>query len=282
MRFWKSWIVTQKDLSVIRKNKYVFYSLIAIPLILGIALPVLFVYTLNLELTSLTHDQFVAASGQLVDTATVYLILIAAVLPSILGSYSFVGEKVEKSLEPLLATPTTDSELLLGKSLATFLPCLAVTYLAAGISAAIIDVWSFIRVRVPYGAKRVLGYLSFCINTFSLPDECGSKYYCFFKSERYTCSTAVGRLSCVADNWFNSCCYFRSRNFNIARYFRDSFAGNCRRCAVLSKQGSFPKRGNSHKMEIVAFFGTLNFNIFDLINSCEELFSTLLYRKFKF
>jgi ABC-type Na+ efflux pump permease subunit len=144
MRFWKSWIVTQKDLSVIRKNKYVFYSLIAIPLILGIALPAIFVYTLNLELTSLTHDQFAVASTQLVDTATVYLILIAAVLPSILGSYSFVGEKVEKSLEPLLATPTTDSELLLGKSLATFLPCLAVTYLAAGISAAIIDGWSFI------------------------------------------------------------------------------------------------------------------------------------------
>ena len=145
MRFWKAWIVTQKDLSVIRKNKYVFYSLIAMPVILGVALPVIFVFALNAELTSLTRDQFVAASSQLVDTATVYLILIAAVLPSLVGSYSFVGEKVEKSLEPLLATPTTDGELLLGKSLASFVPCLGVTYLAAGISAAILDVWSFSR-----------------------------------------------------------------------------------------------------------------------------------------
>ena len=75
-----------------------------------------------------------------------YLVLIAAILPSIIASYSFVGEKVEKSLEPLLATPTTDGELLLGKSLAAFVPCIAVTYLAAAISAAILDVWSYIRI----------------------------------------------------------------------------------------------------------------------------------------
>ena len=75
-----------------------------------------------------------------------YLVLIAAILPSIIASYSFVGEKVEKSLEPLLATPTTDGELLLGKSLAAFLPCLGVTYIAAAISATILDVWSITKV----------------------------------------------------------------------------------------------------------------------------------------
>jgi len=75
-----------------------------------------------------------------------YLVLIATVLPSIIASYSFVGEKVEKSLEPLLATPTIDGELLLGKSLAAFVPCIAVTYLAAAISALILDVWSISRV----------------------------------------------------------------------------------------------------------------------------------------
>ena len=67
MRFWKSWIVTQKDLSVIRKNKYVFYSLIAMPVILGIVLPVTFVFALNAELASLPHDQFMAAANQLIN-----------------------------------------------------------------------------------------------------------------------------------------------------------------------------------------------------------------------
>ena len=32
MRFWKAWIVTTKDFSVFRKNKYIFYSILAMPL----------------------------------------------------------------------------------------------------------------------------------------------------------------------------------------------------------------------------------------------------------
>lgn len=144
MRFWKSLIVTKKDLSVFRKNKYVLYSLIAMPIILGVVLPIIFIFALNAEITSgaLSHEQSLAAAGQIVDLATMYFVLIPAILPSIIASYSFVGEKIEKSLEPLLATPTTDGELLLGKSLASFIPCMVVTYVGAAISAIIIDVWS--------------------------------------------------------------------------------------------------------------------------------------------
>ena len=144
MRLWKSWIVTQKDLSVFKKNKYVLYSLIAMPIILGVVLPVIFIFALNSEITSaaLTHDQVFAAVNQIVGIATMYFVLIPSILPSIIASYSFVGEKIEKSLEPLLATPTTDGELLLGKSLAAFIPCMAVTLIGAAISATIIDVWA--------------------------------------------------------------------------------------------------------------------------------------------
>ena len=144
MRLWKSLIVTKKDLSVFRKNKYVLYSLIAMPIILGVVLPIIFIFALNVEITSgaLSHEQALAAAGQIVDLATMYFVLIPAILPSIIASYSFVGEKIEKSLEPLLATPTTDGELLLGKSLASFIPCMVVTYVGAAISAIIIDAWS--------------------------------------------------------------------------------------------------------------------------------------------
>jgi ABC-2 type transport system permease protein len=147
MRFWKSWIVTQKDLSVIRKNKYVFYSLIAMPVIMGVVLPVIFIFALDAQISSplVTASMALAAANQIVNIATMYLVLIASILPSIIASYSFVGEKIEKSLEPLLATPTTDGELLLGKSLAAFIPCIAVTFLGAAISAPIIDYWSYTR-----------------------------------------------------------------------------------------------------------------------------------------
>jgi len=147
VRLWKSWIVTQKDLSVFKKNKYVLYSLIAIPIIMGVVLPVIFIFALDAQISSplVTATMALAAANQIVNVATMYLVLIASILPSIIASYSFVGEKIEKSLEPLLATPTTGGELLLGKSLAAFIPCIAVTFLGAAISAPIIDYWSYTR-----------------------------------------------------------------------------------------------------------------------------------------
>ena len=133
MRLWKSWIVTKKDLSVIRRNKYVFYSLIAMPLVLGVVLPTVFIFAMGAGADQLTREELFQTAYQIANLGTMYFVLIPAILPSIIASYSIVGEKIEKSLEPLLATPTTDGELLLGKSLASFVPCMAVTYLAAAI-----------------------------------------------------------------------------------------------------------------------------------------------------
>lgn len=143
MRFWKSWIVTQKDLSVIRRNKYVFYSLIAMPIMLGVVIPVIFMFSFTVMSEQLPSEQFLEAANQVANMGSMYFVLIPSILPSIIASYSFVGEKVEKSLEPLLATPTTDGELLLGKSLAAFVPCMAVTYIAAAIFVSILDFWSY-------------------------------------------------------------------------------------------------------------------------------------------
>jgi len=44
------------------------------------------------------------------------LVLIPVMIPTVTASYSFVGEKINRSLEPLLATPASDLELLMGKS----------------------------------------------------------------------------------------------------------------------------------------------------------------------
>jgi ABC-type Na+ efflux pump permease subunit len=145
MRLWKSWIVTSKDLSVFRKNKYILYSLVTLPLVVGVVLPLIFIYVLQSQASTLTRAQFISAANTVANTGSIYFVLIPVILPAIMGSYSIVGEKIEKSLEPLLATPTTDGELLLGKSLATFLPTLAVTYIGTAIFVTIMDVWSYIK-----------------------------------------------------------------------------------------------------------------------------------------
>ncbi len=142
MRFWKSWIVTKKDLSVFKRNRYILYSLVALPLILGVVLPIIFIFSLEAEAAQLTRPQLIDAAQTITNLGSTYFVIIPAALASIIGSYSFVGEKVERSLEPLLATPTTDGELLLGKSLAAFIPCMGVTYIGVAIFSILLDGWS--------------------------------------------------------------------------------------------------------------------------------------------
>lgn len=65
-----------------------------------------------------------------IDALLFFYVLIPAILPTIIASYSFVGEKTNRSLEPLLATPTTDLELLMGKGLSIFVPTMLVTWIS--------------------------------------------------------------------------------------------------------------------------------------------------------
>jgi ABC-2 type transport system permease protein len=54
--------------------------------------------------------------------------LIPLAIPITFAAYSIVGEKNARSLEPLLATPITTFELLIGKSLAAVIPAVIATY----------------------------------------------------------------------------------------------------------------------------------------------------------
>jgi ABC-type Na+ efflux pump permease subunit len=221
MRLDKIWIVAKKDLAEFRTNKYVMYSIILMPLLLSVVLPVLYLAPITFTTStnepldvgndpiliervdqtlsngtyentsflrcdlsnvvvnncriegsnltaSLVRDSFVGNSTlnssalfhsnyiglntinsitsssvdiggttedqkfliQYLNFLLIFFIMIPVILPTVMASYSFVGEKLNKSLEPLLATPTTDAELLLGKALSIFLPCMLATWLA--------------------------------------------------------------------------------------------------------------------------------------------------------
>jgi ABC-2 type transport system permease protein len=125
-----SWIITRKDFSIFRKKRYVLYSLIGVPVIISILLPV--VTQLIISRKGLPPAGIVV----FLDAFSFFYIILAALLPVTLASYSIVGEKVEKSLEPLLTTPITDQEFLLGKILAAFVPALISVY--AGLTAFMI------------------------------------------------------------------------------------------------------------------------------------------------
>ena len=73
------------------------------------------------------------------DAFSVWFMIGAAIIPTAIASYSLVGEKVQKSLEPLLATPLTDGEILLGKTISALAVPLASIYAGAAIFMTLMD-----------------------------------------------------------------------------------------------------------------------------------------------
>jgi ABC-2 type transport system permease protein len=62
-------------------------------------------------------------------------LLLPMILPSVIASYSIVGEKTSRTLEPVLATPVTTLEFLLAKSITAVVPGMVMTWGAAAIFA---------------------------------------------------------------------------------------------------------------------------------------------------
>jgi len=67
---------------------------------------------------------------------SVLFLLLPIFVPTVLASYAIVGEKRERTLEPVLATPIRTWELLLGKALAALIPAVAITLASAAVFVA--------------------------------------------------------------------------------------------------------------------------------------------------
>jgi ABC-2 type transport system permease protein len=72
-------------------------------------------------------------------TAGMFLLMPIAIASTV-AAFSIVGEKQQRTLEPILATPITDRQLLLGKLLASVAPTVAATWGAAVVAIVIVDV----------------------------------------------------------------------------------------------------------------------------------------------
>jgi ABC-2 type transport system permease protein len=127
------WTVAAKDFSLFFKKKGMVLSIILLPLIVSIGLPGIVIIIMSREAPS-------SVFAPLIDAFSFFFVILAGLIPAGIGSYSFVGEKIEKTFEPLLATPTTDSEILIGKCLVTFLPSIVSIYFCVPIYMALINI----------------------------------------------------------------------------------------------------------------------------------------------
>jgi ABC-2 type transport system permease protein len=134
-------------MGIFRRKRGILIGLIALPLGVGIGFPLLIGYIVGQHgggaLESYLPD--------LVNAFSFWWVIGAAMLPTAIASYGIVGEKIEKSLEPLLSTPTSDGEILLGKVLSAFLPTMLAVWAGSALFQVLVDLET----------RGTLGYLLF-------------------------------------------------------------------------------------------------------------------------
>ena len=158
MRLSKAWIIAEKDFAIFKKKKSVIYSVVFFPLFVSIALPLIVLF-IGSQSGGIPADIFPVV----LNAFSFFFITGAVTLPTAIASYSLVGEKVQKSIEPLLATPTTEGEILLGKSIAAFLPPIAAIYIGAVIFMALIDGLTYSTLGYAYFPNWNIGVIMFLV-----------------------------------------------------------------------------------------------------------------------
>jgi len=123
--------VFRKELREYRHNGNIVYAMAILPLVFLIQ-PLISVFTLP-----------AAASGSLRhEHSLLYMLAIPVLVPAALAAYSVVGERLQGTLEPLLATPIRSEELLLGKALAAFVPSVVVAYGVFALFIAVVELFA--------------------------------------------------------------------------------------------------------------------------------------------
>jgi len=148
VRLSKSWIIASKDFAIFRKKRNILYSIVIVPLLVSVLFPAVVAFAGR---GNGGRGIPAAQLPVLLPSFAFFYMILAGFIPTSIASYTIVGEKVEKCLEPLLATPTTDGEILLGKGIAAFLPPIA----------AILGGSAVFMVLVDLATRGTLGYAFF-------------------------------------------------------------------------------------------------------------------------
>lgn len=128
--------VASKEFETYRSKKSVIGYTLGLPLLMSIAFSLL----VQSQIVPTAQAGLNASQLDLGMLSLTYLFVVfGAILPTSIAAYSIVGEKVEKSLEPMLATPLTESEILLGKTVAALVPSILATWLGATIFMSVTD-----------------------------------------------------------------------------------------------------------------------------------------------
>lgn len=132
-----------KEWREVFKNRFVLFTVAFLPIMMT-ALPLVILYFMGRsdDFGALSSadlpPQFESLCGDLSggDCMLYYIItqfillfmIVPIIIPMTVASYSIVGEKTTRTLEPLLATPVSTVEILIGKGLAGIIPAVLATW----------------------------------------------------------------------------------------------------------------------------------------------------------
>ena len=121
--------VIRKELAEFQRNRFILTT--------AAVLPIVFLITPTAQILALKATALSTVLEKRVETGLFLPLLIPVFVPAILSAYAVVGEREQETLEPVLTTPVTRVEFMLGKAAAIFLPAVGVSYLMFGIFVAI-------------------------------------------------------------------------------------------------------------------------------------------------
>jgi uncharacterized membrane protein SpoIIM required for sporulation len=137
------WVLTRREIRDTLRDWRLVVPITLLTLVFPVILNVAATITLNY-----VRRYNAAAVGE---QAIPFMLLVVGFFPIsfslVIALETFVGEKERKSLEPLLATPLSNTQLYLGKTLAALIPPVLASYL--GIVVYLTSLFFFIQYRPP-------------------------------------------------------------------------------------------------------------------------------------
>lgn len=134
----KIYVIIRKEWAEVFKNRFVLFTVAFMPLLFT-AIPLIILSTgeglgnigdIPPELSDFCEN----AGGEsciqslVISQFLMFYMIMPIIIPITIASYSIVGEKTTRTLEPVLATPITTIELLAGKAMAAVIPALIATW----------------------------------------------------------------------------------------------------------------------------------------------------------
>lgn len=181
MNFKRIYAVARKDVLDVINDKESMLAITLFPLIMSVFMPLIIIIIfrfggeinnggdleqlLNILPKEVLPNIADTEIKMLVLTLTVLLapifLMIPVMISSLIASYSFIGEKENKTLEGLMYTPLSNVELITAKALGSFVPSILVTVISILIYAILVNAAS--RYFVGYAISLNLSWLAMTV-----------------------------------------------------------------------------------------------------------------------